>query len=122
MQIHFVGQCHLGEASRSKESLWESDTATDAEVSELEVQFIRQLRLIDSGIGYNGLGGCPIRMRIGPPSLGYPDRRRRAGHSRSGGHEIFVRCTVELPRGGRQQWSVGCSHEPWDLPFSEAPR
>lgn len=26
-------------------------------------------------------------------------RRRRAGHSRSGGHETFVRCTIELPRG-----------------------
>jgi hypothetical protein len=36
-----------------KEILWESDIATDAEVSEAEVKFIRQLRSNESAIGYN---------------------------------------------------------------------
>lgn len=44
--------------SLSNESLWESDTATDAEVSELEVQFIRELPSNDPAIGYNGWVGA----------------------------------------------------------------
>jgi hypothetical protein len=36
-----------------REILWESETATDAEVSEHEVAFIRSLRSNDPAIGYN---------------------------------------------------------------------
>jgi hypothetical protein len=36
-----------------REILWESDTATDAEVSQAELRFIRQLRSNDPLIGYN---------------------------------------------------------------------
>lgn len=36
-----------------KEILWESDTASDAEVSRVEVDFIRQLRANDPDVGYN---------------------------------------------------------------------
>ena len=61
--------------SLSKEILWESDTATDAEVSEVEVQFIRRLRSNDPVIGYNR--GCRIRRRHdqAPASPGFPVSR-----------------------------------------------
>ena len=36
-----------------KEILWESDSATDSEVSRVEVQFIRSLRSNDPEVGYN---------------------------------------------------------------------
>ena len=36
-----------------KEILWESETASDAEVSEKEVEFIRRYRSNDPEIGYN---------------------------------------------------------------------
>ena len=36
-----------------KEILWESDTATDAEVNATEVRFIRSERSNDPNIGYN---------------------------------------------------------------------
>ncbi len=36
-----------------KEILWESDTATDAEVSRVEVAYIRSLRANDPQVGYN---------------------------------------------------------------------
>jgi hypothetical protein len=36
-----------------KEILWESETATDAEVRRREVEFIRELRASDPTIGYN---------------------------------------------------------------------
>ena len=36
-----------------KEILWESDSASDAEVRRMEVEFIRQLRSNDPTIGYN---------------------------------------------------------------------
>ena len=36
-----------------KEILWESDTATDAEVRATEVEFIRSLRSNDPAVGYN---------------------------------------------------------------------
>jgi len=36
-----------------KEILWESDTATDAEVNEREVALIRELRSNDPAVGYN---------------------------------------------------------------------
>jgi len=35
-----------------KEILWESDSASDAEVRRMEVEFIRQLRSNDPTIGY----------------------------------------------------------------------
>lgn len=47
----------LPEARRSysvhKEILWESETATEAELSAKEVEFIRKLRSNDPNIGYN---------------------------------------------------------------------
>ncbi len=36
-----------------REILWESDTASDAEVSGKEVEFIKELRANDPEIGYN---------------------------------------------------------------------
>lgn len=36
-----------------KEILWESDTATDTEANQKEVEFIRMLRSNDPAIGYN---------------------------------------------------------------------
>jgi hypothetical protein len=36
-----------------KEILWESDSASDFEVSRMEVEFIRKLRSNDPAIGYN---------------------------------------------------------------------
>ena len=36
-----------------KEIVWESDSASDAEVRRMEVEFIRQLRSNDPTIGYN---------------------------------------------------------------------
>jgi hypothetical protein len=36
-----------------REILWESDTATDAEVNAKEVEFIRALRSNDPEVGYN---------------------------------------------------------------------
>ena len=36
-----------------KEILWESETASDAEVNQKEVEFIRKLRSNDPAIGYN---------------------------------------------------------------------
>jgi hypothetical protein len=36
-----------------KEILWESDTATDGELNQKEVEFIRRLRSNDPAIGYN---------------------------------------------------------------------
>ncbi len=36
-----------------KEILWESETATDAEVSQREVEFVRQEQANDPSIGYN---------------------------------------------------------------------
>ena len=36
-----------------KEILWESETATEAELSAREVEFIRKLRSNDPSIGYN---------------------------------------------------------------------
>ena len=36
-----------------KEILWESETATDAEVRRREIEFIRELRASDPAIGYN---------------------------------------------------------------------
>ena len=36
-----------------KQILWESATATDADVSRVEVDFIRQLRSNDPAVGYN---------------------------------------------------------------------
>ncbi|MFV2021674.1 hypothetical protein [Micromonospora sp. LOL_023] len=36
-----------------KEILWESDTASNAEVGKREVEFIRSLRANDPSIGYN---------------------------------------------------------------------
>jgi hypothetical protein len=36
-----------------KEILWESDTATPAEVTEKEIEFILQLKSNDPSIGYN---------------------------------------------------------------------
>ncbi len=36
-----------------KEILWESDTATDAEVRRREVELIRELRSNDPAVGYN---------------------------------------------------------------------
>lgn len=38
-----------------KEILWESDTASDAEVNRVEVEYIRALRSNDPKIGYNQL-------------------------------------------------------------------
>jgi hypothetical protein len=36
-----------------KEILWESDTATDAEVRTMEIKLIREHRANDPAIGYN---------------------------------------------------------------------
>jgi len=36
-----------------KETLWESETATDAEVRQKEIEYIRSLRSNDPAIGYN---------------------------------------------------------------------
>ena len=36
-----------------KQILWESATATDAEVSQVEVEWIRSLRSNDPAVGYN---------------------------------------------------------------------
>jgi hypothetical protein len=36
-----------------REILWESETATDAEVSQKEVEFIRSYRSNDPAVGYN---------------------------------------------------------------------
>jgi hypothetical protein len=36
-----------------KEILWESETASDAEVNQKEVDFIRKLRSNDPAVGYN---------------------------------------------------------------------
>jgi hypothetical protein len=36
-----------------KEILWESETASDAEVSRVEIEFIRRLRANDPSVGYN---------------------------------------------------------------------
>jgi hypothetical protein len=36
-----------------KEILWESETATDAEVRAMEIEKIRELRANDPAIGYN---------------------------------------------------------------------
>jgi hypothetical protein len=33
--------------------LWESDSATDAEISQKEIEYIRQFRVNDPAIGYN---------------------------------------------------------------------
>lgn len=37
----------------SREILWESDSATDAEVNRMEVEFIRAFRSNDPSVGYN---------------------------------------------------------------------
>lgn len=37
----------------TKEILWESGEATDSEVNQKELEFIRQLRANDPGVGYN---------------------------------------------------------------------
>jgi hypothetical protein len=39
--------------SLQKEILWESETATEAELAAKEVEFIRALRANDPGVGYN---------------------------------------------------------------------
>jgi hypothetical protein len=36
-----------------KQILWESETATDSEVNQKEVEFIRELRSNDLAVGYN---------------------------------------------------------------------
>jgi hypothetical protein len=36
-----------------KQILWESETATDSEVSQREVEFIRELKSNDPDVGYN---------------------------------------------------------------------
>lgn len=36
-----------------KQILWESETATDSEVNQKEVEFIRELRSNDPAVGYN---------------------------------------------------------------------
>ena len=38
-----------------KQILWESETASEAELSRKEIEFIRQYRSNDPGIGYNRL-------------------------------------------------------------------
>ncbi len=37
----------------TREILWESETATNAELSQAEVRFIRELRANDPAVGYN---------------------------------------------------------------------
>jgi hypothetical protein len=39
--------------SITREIIWESETATDAEVTAAELRFIRELRSNDTAIGYN---------------------------------------------------------------------
>lgn len=41
-----------------KEILWESPTASDAEVSQKEVEFIVKLRANDPAVGYNRWPKC----------------------------------------------------------------
>ena len=43
-----------------RELLWESDTATDAEVTAKEVEFIKALRSNDPTIGYNRWPKYPV--------------------------------------------------------------
>ncbi len=44
---------HRPDFSIRKELLWESESASDTEVNQKEVEFIRQLRSNDPAIGYN---------------------------------------------------------------------
>jgi hypothetical protein len=46
---------HRIELTLSKEILWESETATDAEVRAMEVRLIKEHRANDPAIGYNRL-------------------------------------------------------------------
>ena len=46
---------HHLELTLRKEILWESETATDAEVRAMEVRLIREHRSTDPAIGYNRL-------------------------------------------------------------------
>jgi hypothetical protein len=43
-----------------KEILWESDSATDAEVTATEMEFIARLRANDPAIGYNRVPRCSL--------------------------------------------------------------
>src|SRR4051812_12103087 len=47
------------EFSITRHILWESETATDAEVSQKELEFIVLLRSNDPTIGYNRRPSCP---------------------------------------------------------------
>ncbi len=45
-----------------KEILWESETATDSEVRQKEIEFINQLKSNDPKVGYNQSPGRAARM------------------------------------------------------------
>lgn len=44
---------HRLDLTARKQILWESETATDAEVRAMEIKLIRELRANDPAIGYN---------------------------------------------------------------------
>lgn len=44
---------HVNDYTARKQILWESDTATDAEVRAMEVKLIRELGANDPAVGYN---------------------------------------------------------------------
>ena len=46
-----------------KEILWESETATDSEVRQKEIEFINQLKSNDPEVGYNQSPGRAARMK-----------------------------------------------------------
>lgn len=46
-----------------KEILWESETATDVEVTEMEIRYILQLRSNDPQVGYNRWPKYPLGRR-----------------------------------------------------------
>ena len=43
----------IGDFTIRKEILWESDTASDAEVTQKELEFMQQLRSLDPQVGHN---------------------------------------------------------------------
>jgi hypothetical protein len=69
-----------------KEILWESETATDAEVRAVEVAMIRELRSNDPAVGYNRWPRSSPRRTVGPrprKPVGGPDRSRSTWSDRS---------------------------------------
>ncbi len=60
-----LAECRLDLMVR-KEMLWESDTATDAEVRAMEIKLIRETGANDPDIGYNKLPRYRPDSRVDP--------------------------------------------------------